>query len=366
MTTFVESQRALVTALIFVATFFITLTIGPLLKRRAGVRLGLLFQLFCLALAFYAAMWFYGVNATWRNHVGAGLALLSSAFVIALIDRYLWNFYFERKRQTPIPHLLRELVALVVFLIALLLVLTFGYHAERGLKALLAGSGVFAILIGIAGQNVFGGIIAGISLQLNRPYKVGDWLLVHDKTYAEVMEINWRSTRLRTNDNIYLDIPNNEIVRTTIVNLHYPTQQHAMRIRVGADYNVPPNRVKDALFHATSNAEGVMPDPKPRILLVDFGDSAVIYEIKFWMGDHARVNEVSDAIRTNVWYEFKRQGITIPFPIRTVQIARKHTETTADARDEARAILRNEPLFQCLEHDQLDKLVDNGRLNRFG
>src|SRR3954447_25604367 len=102
---FLETEKAIVTVLIFIGTFFITLTIGRLLKRRAGVRLGLLFQLFCLALAFYAAMWFYGVNATWRNHVGAGLALLSSAFVIALIDRYLRNFYFERKRQTPIPHL---------------------------------------------------------------------------------------------------------------------------------------------------------------------------------------------------------------------------------------------------------------------
>jgi small-conductance mechanosensitive channel/CRP-like cAMP-binding protein len=366
MTTFVESQRAFVTVLVFVATFFVTLTIGRLLKRRAGVRLGLLFQLFCLALAFYGALSFYGVNASWRNHLGAGVTLLSTAFVIALIDRYLWDAYFERKRQTPIPHLLRELVALVVFLLALLLVLSLGYHAERGLKGLLAGSGVLAILIGIAGQNLFGGIIAGVSIQINRPYKVGDWLLVHDKTYAEVMEINWRSTRLRTNDNIYLDIPNNEIVRTTIVNLHYPTQLHAMRIRVGADYNVPPNRVKDALFHATANAEGVMPDPKPRIYLADFGESAVIYEIKFSTGNHARFNEVADAIRTNVWYEFKRQGITIPFPIRTLQIQRKQAESTTDARDEARAILRNEPLFQCLELDQLNTLVDNGTLNRFG
>ena len=53
------------------------------------------------------------------------------------------------------------------------------------------------------------------------------------------MEINWRSTRLRTNDAIYLDIPNNEIVRQTIVNLHYPQELHAMRIRVGVEYSAP-------------------------------------------------------------------------------------------------------------------------------
>ena len=94
-----------------------------------------------------------------------------------------------------------------------------------------------------------------------RPYKVGDWLHVGEH-FAEVMEINWRSTRLRTNDAIYLDIPNNEIVRTTIINLHYPSEVHAMRIRVGIDYNVPPNRVKDALARAAQSAKNVLRDPR--------------------------------------------------------------------------------------------------------
>src|SRR6202022_1373068 len=146
-----------------------------------------------------------------------------------------------------------------------------GYHAEAQLKGLLAGSGIAAIILGFAGQNLFGGIIAGMSLQINRPYKVGDWLKVGD-TYGEVREINWRSTRLCTNDTIYLDIPNNEIVKSTIVNLHYRTEAHAMRIRVGVDYNVPPNRVKDALTRAAQSAVNVLPEPKVRVFLVDFGD----------------------------------------------------------------------------------------------
>ncbi len=154
------------------------------------------------------------------------------------------------------------------------------------------------------------------------------------------MEINWRSTRLCTNDNIYLDIPNNEIVRTTIVNLHYPTEVHAMRIRVGVDYNVPPNRVKDALARAASSANGVLANPPVKVFLVDFADHAVTYEIKFYMGNHARINETNDAVRTNVWYELKRQRITIPFPIRTLQLERRKLPAGEEDHQEARAILR--------------------------
>src|SRR5437762_1014324 len=314
---FVSSQRPAATVIAFILTYFVAISLGRFFKRHARVPLGLFFQIFCLTLAFYAAITVYGVQADWRKHVGAALVLLSPAFIVAFANHYLWDFYFEKKQQTPIPHILREMFALLVFLVALLLVLSFVYHAEAQLKGLLAGSGIAAIILGFAGQNLFGGIIAGIQLQISRPFRVGDWLQVGER-FAEVMEINWRSTRLRTNDGIYLDIPNNEIVRQTIINLHYPQQLHAMRIVIGVDYNTPPTKIKDALMRATLHAEGVQKDPVPKIFLKDFGDFAIQYEVKFWMLNHQAYNEVCDAIRTNVWYEFKRQKITIPFPIRTL------------------------------------------------
>jgi small-conductance mechanosensitive channel/CRP-like cAMP-binding protein len=360
-----EAERDAITVIVFIGTFFIAVGIGRFLKRRAGVRLGLLFRLFCLILAFYAAIAVYGVNASWRNHVGAALILLSTAVLVALINRYVWDFYFEKKRHTPIPHFLREVVGGIIFLIVLLFVLSYGYHAETQLKGLLAGSGVVAIIVGFAGQNLFAGIIGGISIQINRPYKVGDWLQVGER-FAEVMEINWRSTRLRTNDNIYLDIPNNEMVGHAIVNLHYPTEVHAMRIRVGVEYKNRPNRVKDALFRAASTADGVLAEPKVKIFLVDFAEFAAIYEIKFYMGNHSRINEINDAVRTNVWYELKRQDITIPFPIRTLQLERRAVRPVQEDYDEARSILRDEPLFECLSDAQIDNLVKEARLNCFG
>src|SRR5437667_3328118 len=233
-----EAERDAITVVVFIATFFVALGIGRFLKRRAGVQLGLFFRLFCLILAFYAAISVYGVHAPWRYHVGSAAILLSTAVLVALINRYVWDFYFEKKRQTAIPHFLREVVGGIIFLIVLLLVLSYGYHAETQLKGLLAGSGVVAIIVGFAGQNLFAGIIGGIAIQINRPFKVGDWLQVGER-FAEVMELNWRSTRLRTNDNIYLDIPNNEMVSHEIVNLHYPTVFHAIRIRAGVESKNP-------------------------------------------------------------------------------------------------------------------------------
>src|SRR6201987_4921450 len=123
-----EAERDAVAAIVFIGTFFVALAIGRVLKRRAGVRLGLLFRLFCLTLAFYAAIAAYGVHAPWRNHVGAAVIVLSTALVVALVNRYVWDFYFEKKRQTLIPHFLREVAGGIIFLIVLLFILGYGYH----------------------------------------------------------------------------------------------------------------------------------------------------------------------------------------------------------------------------------------------
>jgi CRP-like cAMP-binding protein len=139
-----------------------------------------------------------------------------------------------------------------------------------------------------------------------------------------------------------------------------------MRIRVGVEYKNPPNRVKEALFRAASTANGVLAEPKVKVFLVDFAESAALYEIKYYMGNHSRINEINDAVRTNVWYELKRQGITIPFPIRTLRVERKAARPVQEDQTEALSILREEALFSCLSDEQLNQLVTQARLNYFG
>jgi len=360
-----ETEKPLATALVFIVTYLVALSIGRFLKRRAGVHFGGLYQLFALTLAFYSAISVWGLELPWRGHVGAILAILSTSVVVNLLDRFLWDYYYEKRKRTIIPRLLRDSVASIIVLIVLILVLSVGYHAETQLKGVLAGSGVIAIILGFAAQNVLSSLFAGMSLQLERPYKVGDWLKIGD-IYGEVMEIHWGATKLRTNDAITVHIPNNEMVKQTIVNLNYPTRLHFKRLEIGVDYGVAPNRVKDALLRATIQAPGVEKDPPPQVYLSSYGESAIVYQIKFGMTTHSGYFEARDAIYTNAWYEFKRRKINIPFPIRTVHLERKRSASTEDALASARAMLRREALFSCLSDDQVGSLLREADLTHFG
>jgi small-conductance mechanosensitive channel/CRP-like cAMP-binding protein len=346
--------------------YLATVALGRWLKRRQQVPLSMEFQGFAIVLAVWLSLRFGQTDFPGRGEItrflGAAVALLGTLFGLALLRRYFWNGWFQRRHHAPAPKFLRQLVTLILFIIVVLIVLQTIFEAD--IRAALAASGVLAVVLGLAMQETLSNIISGISLEISKPFKTGDWLIIEGQ-HAEVMEVNWRSTKLRTNDDIYLDIPNKTIVGSTIRNLTYPTKQHGIRIIVRFDSNVPPNFVKDCLFHAASTAAGVLPNPPPKVFLKDFGDSAIIYEIKFTMDDEARFNDVCDAIRTNVWYEAQRNRLRIPFPIQTLQIERPKPGS-ADPLAVARTSARLQPLFQLLNDAQFDKLLECARPQRFG
>src|SRR6476660_373726 len=95
---FISSQRPVATAAAFLLPSFVALRLARFLHRRARVPLGSFFQVSCLTLACDAASTVYGVQADWRNHIGAALVLLSPAVIVAFVNHYLWNLYFEKKR----------------------------------------------------------------------------------------------------------------------------------------------------------------------------------------------------------------------------------------------------------------------------
>ncbi len=357
--------------------YLAALALGRRLKRRHGVPLGLMFQLLCVALAAYvpalalhAAAHAQGRTndpANWWHDEGirtfhAVLIILGVIFALQLLRSFYWQQWFARRHGAEAPKLLQQVFGFAVFCVALALVLKVAYGFR--VDAFLAGSGIVAVVIGLAMQETLANIVSGIALQFGKPFRVGDWLIV-DAQRAEVIEMNWRSTKLRTNDDYYLDIPNKAIVSHTITNLSYPTKTHSNRIRIGFEYGVPPNQLREILQRAAANAPGVLAVPPPKVFLKEFGESAIIYEIKYSLDDERRFNDIEDAIRTNVWYEARRAGLAIPFPMRTVEIRRSgaHAEKIAPA---LRENLARQELLSTLDEAQKNRLLDHARIVRFG
>jgi small-conductance mechanosensitive channel/CRP-like cAMP-binding protein len=341
--------------------YVLGLMLGRWLKRRINVELGWTSHLFIASASILLASRLLEVDFPGSAEIGF-LAVVAAAFPInALLRRFVWPLYGYPGENARIPSFLPQVVAIGVFLFATFFGLAAFYHVT--IPGLLTGSGVIAIIIGLALQDTLGNIFAGFGLQAGKAYRVGDWLIVDGK-HVEVVELNWRSTRLRNNDDVSFDIPNSQLAKATIVNLYYPSRRHAARLRVSVDHRVPPNEVKDAMQQAASAAPGVLGDPPVKVFLIDFAESAVQYEIKFWLMDGRLFADIIDGVRTNVWYELNRRGIRLAFSTHRIELVRN--ARVKRTREMDLRLLAGQPLFSSLNQLQLDHLALGSRRVRFG
>ena len=299
--------------------YLIGLMLGRWLKRRVNVELGWTSHVFIASASIVLASRFLQVEFPGSAEIGLVAAVTAAFPINALLRRFVWPLCGYPGEAARVPSFLPQVVAIIVFLFATFFGLAAFYHVT--IPGLLTGSGVIAIIIGLALQETLGNIFAGFGLQAGKAYRLGDWLIVDGK-HVEVVELNWRSTRFRNNDDVSFDIPNSQLAKATIINLYYPSRRHAARVRISVDHRIPPNEVKDAMYQAASAAPGVLRDPPVKVFLIDFGESAVQYEIKFWLMDGKLFADIIDDVRTNVWYELNRRGIRLAFSTQQIELVR--------------------------------------------
>lgn len=353
------------TAGLAIAIHVVVWIVFHLLFRRMDRPPRLCLHLFALSLGTWTAGRVFFIQEAWVDHVGAALIFTTALLLWVLFDRLIYGAWLAHRRKIHIPIILRQLGGVLVVLVAGSSILKWGYRLE--LTGLLATSGIAAVILGFAMQDLLANVIAGFSIHMTRAYKVGDWLLLGEKgNRAEVTEINWRSTRLVDNDQVSFELPNSDIVKNRIVNLNYPIPEHGIRLRIGLDYDVPPALAKQALLAAAANAQGIIESPAPTVFLCDFGDHSVVYELRVWMRNASLYNAACDDIRTALWYELKRRDIRIPFPIRSLEV-RKSNEPGyfADAKARAAEIVAGKAL-NCLTPEEARTLVSSGMIVLFG
>jgi small-conductance mechanosensitive channel len=217
--------------------------------------------------------------------------------------------------RSRVPKLLIDLARLFLILLGTAFVLATVWKAD--LAGLVTALGVSSIVIGLALQDTLGSVMSGIALLFERPFTVGDWLELNGVA-GQVIDINWRAVRLLTLEQEMVVIPHKLISGSMIRNFTQPNRIHAERIRIGFSYNDPPNLARQVLKTTALETKGILLEPEPEVYTLNYEDSAVSYEVKFFIRDYGDVERIRERFMTRVWYAAKRNNLTIPFPIRTV------------------------------------------------
>lgn len=230
---------------------------------------------------------------------------------------------------------------------------------------LIATSAVGAVVVGFALQDTLGNAFAGLAIQSDAPFHLGNWIRVGEFE-GRVMEVTWRATKLRTRNGNFVVVPNNKIAKEAIVNFTEPAVPTRLEIEVGATYNCAPNVVKAAMREAMRQVPRVLESPAPDALLLAFADSAITYKARFWIVDFEFEDEAKDEVRRAIYYAFNRHGIEIPWPIQ-VTYEREWSEPDESSQQlERERVVAGVDLFAKLEEDQRRAIAQRAAMRTFG
>ncbi|MBP2298955.1 mechanosensitive ion channel family protein [Azospirillum picis] len=254
-------------------------------------------------------------------------------------------------RQPRIPRLLSDLLRFLVYGVAVVGILAFVLN--QPVTGLLATSGVAIAVLGFALRNMIADIFAGIALNIEHPYRIGDWLELSPGVSGRVDEINWRATRLIASDGTALIVPNGIVAGSRFVNFSWPNPAFRTTAAILLDSDIPVERAKRILLSALLCADGVLPTPQPDVIVDAVTPNGINYLVRFWIDDGGRVSQVRDAVLSAALSNLAHAGVE---PARPKQESRPRADAGVEGGSLRRSLLRRLELFDAFDDPEIEAL----------
>ena len=180
--------------------------------------------------------------------------------------------------------------------------------------------GALGVGIGFGLQNITNNFVSGLIILFERPIKVGDRIEVSGIA-GDVVDISMRATTIVTNDNISIIVLNSEFISSTVINWSHTDRNVRFNFPVGVSYREDPLKIRELLLNIALDHPGVLKEPRPDVLFTEYGDSALMFNLRVWTSEFVNRPGV---LKSQLYYEisrrFREAGVEIPFPQRDIHI----------------------------------------------
>ena len=242
--------------------------------------------------------------------ISLALTLICIAwFLNRLLAQLYWNKKFIEQNGGKAPILLKNFVALIIYLLTISFIL--GFLFNKPITSILVSTGVIATIVGFAMKDFLADIINGISLSIERPYNIGDWIELEDGSYlGQVVDIKWRTTRLMSRNNSMIVIPNNRCGNMIIHNFSRPDKIYSNNYLISINSTLPPDLVQKQLTLGLQNVKNIVKDPAPRVYLADGTSEPFQYNVRVWWKNYEFSYFGRDNLFKNVTESLNKVGIS--------------------------------------------------------
>ena len=228
---------------------------------------------------------------------------------LKFVNILMFSDVLPKHAQDRIPKLLIDFLRTFLVLLGAAIIASSVWGADLG--RLLAALGVGSVVLGLALQDVLGGLFSGIALLSSKPFSVGDWIRVDDMD-GRVTNIDWRAVTLIDFSGDTITVPNSVIAKDRFRNFSRPTPIHRESVGFDISFDDPPNKVKQVLLEAAYETSSILKEPAPHVALVSYDEFSIHYEIRYFIDNYAKKADIHNDFITRIWYANKRYGITFP------------------------------------------------------
>ncbi len=337
-----------------------------------------LFILFLLSLARFFATSHSTKLGAQSSTIILIIELLFFFFVMVLsikiITFFIFDFILGKRKDIRYSRLIKikDMLVIILYIIGILLIAKYYFHIE--LTVVAASSAVLTVVAGLALQDILGDLFSGIALNMEESFRLGDWIQVGNNIEGQIEQFRWRSIKIRTLNNTLVVIPNRIASKQEAQRFGDAAEPFAVRLRVGVSYSNSPDSVIACLQSIMRSVPAILKSPDPSVMINEFADFAIVYELKFWLTDYAIKDPIKSEVRRKIWYSFKRENIQIPFPIRDIYIKEskdeqllKPSEKSSESQTEYLVdLLQQNELFCTINREQLKNLAEGIELKLYG
>lgn len=248
--------------------------------------------------------------------------ILSFTIAVANLTGKIFRNYIQ-KSDLPLPTtgLAYALLKGTIYLIGLLIMLGV---LGISIAPLITALGVGGLAVALALQDTLANLFAGIHILVEKSIRVGDHVRLESGLEGRVDDITWRTTRIKMMTNSMVVIPNKNLSQSVVINYSLPSKMITLIIHIGVGYEVSPETTEKILQEEADRAiaeiAGLLPDSKPIVRLVSFGESSIDFTLSCDIQEYTYQQSVQHELRKRILRRFKEEGIEIPFPHRTVYI----------------------------------------------
>ncbi len=224
-----------------------------------------------------------------------------------------------------------------------------------------------SVVIGIALRDTLGNLFAGLALQSEKPFRVGDWVVLGEHE-GQVQEATWRATKIRTKAGNFVIMPNAVIADEAIINYSLPTANQRLERIVRMGHGIHPNDFKKEAMQVFADMPDSLEHPAPDVLTHEYDEYSLQYRCRFWINDFGRSEPILDSFCTLLYYRLLRSGLPLPLPTQNVRIGREgDVMGRGDQSTDSRlGFVESVDLFAGLKEESKQLIARQMRLYTFG